>query len=68
MNEEVGNCVTCNSWDDSLEEGICQTCINEEPTEQVSWTVLIDLATQLAELSVTNEKGEEIVRTNVSAG
>jgi hypothetical protein len=41
---------------------------HEEETEQVNWTVLIDLATQLAELSVTNEKGEEIVRTNVSAG
>ena len=37
----------------------------DEETEQVNWTVLIDLATQLAELSVTNEKGEEIVRTNV---
>ena len=39
---------------------------NEEENEQVHWTVRIDLAEQLAELSVTNKKGEEIVRTNVS--
>jgi hypothetical protein len=39
---------------------------DESDCGQVNWTVLIDLATQLAELSVTNEKGEEIVRTNVS--
>jgi hypothetical protein len=40
--------------------------MNEEENEQVNWTVLIDLAEQLAELSVINKKGEEIVRTNVS--
>ena len=40
-------------------------CTCEEETEQVNWTVLIDLANQLAELSVTNKEGEEIVRTNV---
>ena len=28
--EGVGNCAACNSWDDSLEAGICQTCISEE--------------------------------------
>lgn len=28
--EGVGNCANCNAWDDSLEVGICQTCIKEE--------------------------------------
>ena len=28
--EEVGTCSKCNSWDDSLESGVCQTCIKEE--------------------------------------
>ena len=40
----------------------------EEDIEQVSWTMLIDLAEQLVELSITSKEGEEIVRTNVSAG
>ncbi len=26
----VGTCDKCNSWDDSLEAGVCQTCIKEE--------------------------------------
>ena len=26
----VGNCDKCNSWDDCLESGVCQTCIKEE--------------------------------------
>ena len=42
--------------------------MDEEETEQVSWTMLIDLAEQLVELSITSKEGEEIVRTNVSAG
>jgi hypothetical protein len=25
----VGTCAQCNAWDDTLEEGICQTCIRE---------------------------------------
>jgi len=25
----VGTCDKCNSWDDSLEAGVCQTCIKE---------------------------------------
>ena len=28
--DSVGNCWRCNAWDDSLEVGICQTCIGEE--------------------------------------
>jgi len=28
--DSVGNCAACNSWDDSLESGICQTCISQE--------------------------------------
>jgi hypothetical protein len=27
---EVGNCSACNSWDDCLENTICQTCISEQ--------------------------------------
>jgi NMD protein affecting ribosome stability and mRNA decay len=27
---EAGNCYECNSWDDSLENKICQTCIAEK--------------------------------------
>ena len=30
LQESVGNCERCNSWDDSLESDICQTCISEE--------------------------------------
>lgn len=26
----VGTCDKCNSWDDTLEKGICQTCIKGE--------------------------------------
>jgi hypothetical protein len=26
----VGTCDKCNSWDDSLEAGVCQTCIKGE--------------------------------------
>jgi len=26
----VGNCDKCNSWDDCLESGVCQTCIKEK--------------------------------------
>lgn len=26
----VGNCHKCNSWDDILEDNICQTCLSEE--------------------------------------
>ena len=29
----VGTCDRCNSWCDSLEESICQTCIKEEDDE-----------------------------------
>lgn len=29
----VGTCDKCNSWDDSLEAGVCQTCIKEEEDE-----------------------------------
>ena len=29
-NTSVGTCDKCNSWDDSLEAGICQTCISLE--------------------------------------
>ena len=25
----VGTCDKCNSWDDSLDAGVCQTCIKE---------------------------------------
>ena len=28
--EGVGTCHKCNSWCDSLEAGVCQTCINEK--------------------------------------
>jgi hypothetical protein len=41
--------------------------MNEEETEQVDWTILIDLAEQLVELSTTL-KEEQDVRANVSAG
>jgi len=40
--------------------------MDEQETEQVSWTMLIDLAEQLVELSITSKEGEEIVRTNAS--
>ena len=39
--------------------------MNEEETEQVNWTVLLNLAEQLVELSITDKEGEEIVRTNI---
>ena len=29
----VGCCDKCNSWDDCLESGVCQTCIKEEENE-----------------------------------
>jgi hypothetical protein len=29
----VGTCDKCNSWDDSLEAGVCQTCIKGESDE-----------------------------------
>jgi hypothetical protein len=29
----VGCCDKCNSWDDCLESGVCQTCIKEESNE-----------------------------------
>jgi hypothetical protein len=29
----VGTCDKCNSWDDSLEAGVCQTCIKGEGDE-----------------------------------
>lgn len=29
----VGTCDRCNSWDDSLEAGVCQTCIKGEGDE-----------------------------------
>ena len=29
----VGTCDKCNSWCDSLEAGVCQTCIKEEEGE-----------------------------------
>lgn len=29
----VGTCDKCNSWDDSLEANVCQTCIKEEDNE-----------------------------------
>ena len=29
MDSSVGTCDKCNSWDDSLEAGVCQTCIKE---------------------------------------
>lgn len=32
---------------------------NEEETEQVSWTVLIDLANKLVELSITSKEEED---------
>lgn len=31
--DAVGNCTKCNSWDDSMEAGICQTCIKEDEDE-----------------------------------
>ena len=30
----VGTCDKCNSWDDSLEAGVCQTCIKEEGEDE----------------------------------
>ncbi len=32
---DVGNCTKCLSWCDSLESGICQTCIKEAENEQL---------------------------------
>ena len=29
----VGCCDKCNSWDDCLESGVCQTCIKEEEND-----------------------------------
>ena len=29
----VGCCDKCNSWDDCLESGVCQTCIKENESE-----------------------------------
>jgi hypothetical protein len=29
----VGCCDKCNSWDDCLESGVCQTCIKEDDSE-----------------------------------
>ena len=30
----VGTCDKCNSWDDSLEAGVCQTCIKGEGEDE----------------------------------
>jgi hypothetical protein len=30
----VGTCDKCNSWDDSLETGVCQTCIKEDEGDE----------------------------------
>jgi len=30
----VGTCDKCNSWDDILEAGVCQTCIKEDEGDE----------------------------------